>query len=92
MGSVHLFPIDIPEDSFEVEKNFEFDPSKLDFKNPEKEKMKEAVLKQLLKVTDFSNGNMKKNAETLLATKPANKDIEWIGGKSMPEGGYALSY
>ena len=69
MGSVHLFPIDIPEDSFEVEENFEFDPSKLDFKNPEKEKMKEAVLKQLLKVTDFSNGKHKKKCGNFIGNE-----------------------
>ena len=42
--------------------------------------MKEAVLKQSRKVGDFSNGNIKKNANTLLEMKPANKYIQWMGG------------
>ena len=82
MGSVNFFPIDIPEKSFEVEGNVEFGPSKFDFNNPEKEKMKEAVLKQSRKVADFSNGNIKKNANTLLEMKPANKYIQWVGGNA----------
>ena len=86
MGSVNFFPIDIPEKSFEVEGNVEFGPSKFDSNNPEKEKMKEAVLKQSRKVGDFSNGNIKKNANTLLEMKPANKYIQWMGGERMPEG------
>ena len=38
MGSVSLLPIDIPEETFEVEENIQFDPSKLDYDRSEKEK------------------------------------------------------
>ena len=38
MGSVNLLSIDIPEQTFEVD-GVAFDPSKLDYKNPGKEKM-----------------------------------------------------
>ena len=44
--------------------------------------MKEAVSKQARKVGDFSNGNIKKNANTLLEMKPANKYIQWVGGNA----------
>ena len=37
MGSVNLLPIDISEDTFEVD-GIPFDPSKLDYDNPDKEK------------------------------------------------------
>lgn len=40
MGSVNLMPIDIVEDSFEVEGNVSFDPSELDYENPQKEKIR----------------------------------------------------
>ena len=62
MGSVNLNPIDIPEDSFEVEGG-KFDLSKLDFYNSEKEKMREAVLKVLKKVVELSNANVIKNSK-----------------------------
>ena len=39
MGPINLLPIDIPEKTFEVEDNVQFDPSKLDFECPEKEKL-----------------------------------------------------
>ena len=65
MGSVNLNPIDIPEDSFEVEGG-KFDPSKLDFYNSEKEKMREAVLKVLKKV-DLSNANIIKNSNGVVS-------------------------
>ena len=38
MGSVNLLSIDISEQTFEVD-GVAFDPSKLDYKNPGKEKM-----------------------------------------------------
>ena len=44
MGSVKLMPIDISED---VEGGVPFDLSKLDYDNPDKEKMRQAVLKVL---------------------------------------------
>ena len=62
MGSVNLNPIDIPEDSFEVEGG-KFDISKLNFYNSEKEKMREAVLKVLKKVVELSNANVIKNSK-----------------------------
>ena len=40
MGSVNLIPIDIQEENFEVEGG-KFDPSKLDFDNPGKNKTRE---------------------------------------------------
>ena len=52
-GSVNLISIDISEDSSEVEGGIAFDPSKLYFDNPEREKMRQAVLKVLKKVVDL---------------------------------------
>ena len=78
MGSVNLNPIDIPEDSFEVEGG-KFDPSELDFYNSEKEKMREAVLKVLKKVVDLLNANVIKNSNGLLVTRPVNPNIQWVG-------------
>ena len=66
MGSVNLNPIDIPEDSFEVDGG-KFDPSKLDFYNSEKEKMREAVLKVLKKVVDLSNASIIKNSNGVVS-------------------------
>lgn len=40
----------ISEDIFEVEGGIQFDPSKLDYENPDKGKMFDAVLKMLRKV------------------------------------------
>ena len=86
MGSVNLVPKDIQEDNFEIEGG-KFDPSKLDFDNPEKHKMREAVLKVLRKVIDLSNSNLVKNSNRLLVTRPINKNIEWVGesGQRVPE-------
>ena len=47
MGSVNLIPIDISEDSFEEEGEIAFDPSKLDYDNPDREKMRQDVMKVL---------------------------------------------
>ena len=49
VGSVHLSPIDMLEKTFVVEENISFDPLKLDFECPEKEKIAKAVLKMLKK-------------------------------------------
>ena len=46
MDSVNLLLIDIPEETFEVD-GIPFDPSKLDYDNPDKEKMTKAVVKML---------------------------------------------
>ena len=47
MGSINLTPIDIPENTFEVEDNVQFDPSKLDYECKKKEKITKAVVKML---------------------------------------------
>ena len=47
-GSVNLFPIDIQNENFEVDGMF--DPSKLDYSNPDKEKARQAVVKILKKL------------------------------------------
>ena len=92
MGSVNLVSIDIQEDNFEIEERT-FDLSKLDFDNPEKHKMRVAVLRVFRKVEDLSNFNLVKNADRLLATRPINKNIEWVGESGrVPENLYALSY
>ena len=56
--------------------------------------MREVVLKFLKKVVNMSNSNIIKNANELLATRPTNQNIEWVGktGKRVPENRYALSY
>ena len=60
---------DISKKTFEVEGGVQFDPSKLDYDNPDREKMREAVLKMLKKVIELSNANLIKNADGLLAKK-----------------------
>ena len=57
------------------------DTSKLAFNNPEKEKMKEGSFEIVEEGCWFLKQEHKK-----YATKPANKDIEWVRGKCMPEG------
>lgn len=57
-----------------------------------REKTKDAVLKQLRKVVGFSNGNLIKNADNLIAVKPTNKKAEWGGPDRVPEGRFAMSY
>ena len=69
MGSVNLLPVDISERTFKVEEEVKFDPSKLDYDNPDKEKMRDAVFKMLKKVIELSNANLVKNADGLLAKK-----------------------
>ena len=79
MGSVNLLPIDISEDSFEVENEVAFNPSKLDYENPDKEKLSEAIVKMLRRVVELSNANLIKNADGLLAKMYTDDDIEWMG-------------
>lgn len=67
MGSVNLLPIDISEDSFEVENEVAFNPSKLEYENPDKEKLSEAIVKMLRRVVELSNANLIKNVNCLLA-------------------------
>ena len=66
MGSVNLSSIDITEDNFEVESGILFNPSKLNYENPDKEKTRQAVLKVFKKVVNLSNANIIKNADGLL--------------------------
>ena len=93
-GSVNLTSIDITEDNFEVEGGIPFDPSKLDYENPDKEKMRQAVLKMLKKVSDLFNANLIKNADGFLSKRSVEEDVEWVGetGKRLPENCYKLSY
>ena len=49
MGYVHSSPIDICESTFEVEDGVKFDPSKLDYECPEKQKITKTVVKILKK-------------------------------------------
>ena len=86
MASVNLIPINIQENNLELEGG-KFAPSKLDFDNSEKQKMREAVLKILRKVVDFSNSNFVKNTDGLLATRTTNKNIWWVGdtGQKVPK-------
>ena len=79
MGPINLLPIDIPEKTFEVEDNVQFDPSKLDYECPEKEKITGAVVKMLKKITDISNANLVKNTDGLLSKLNVNEEVEWVG-------------
>ena len=38
-------------------------------------------------MVDLSNSNLVKNADGLLATKPVDQDVQWVGdnGKCVPE-------
>lgn len=94
MGSVNLIPIDISEDTFKVEGGISFDPSKLDSDNPDREKIRKAVLKVLKKVLDLSNANIIKNANGLISKKAINQDVEWVEktGKCVPESKFKMSY
>ena len=49
------------------------------FDNSDRKKTKESVLRVLKKVVDLFNLNLQKNADGLLATRPHNKDILWVG-------------
>ena len=94
MGSVNLLPIDIAEDNFEIERNVSFDSPKLDYENPDKEKISEAVVKMLKRIIELSNANLKKNADGLLAKLPVDENIEWVGKdkKQLPDNRYKMSY
>ena len=65
-GSINLLRIDIPEKTFEVQDNVQFDPSKLDYDCPEKGKITKAVVKMLEKIIEILNPNLAKNADGLL--------------------------
>ena len=66
LGSVNLSAIDIAISDFG--KNF--NPSKLDFANPEREELRKSVLNILRKVADLSNQNIRRIADGFLATQP----------------------
>ena len=76
MRSINLLPIDIPEKTSEVEDNVQFDPSKLYYECPEKEKITRAVVKILKKIIDISNANLVKNADGLLSKLNVNEEVE----------------
>ena len=79
MGSVNLIPIDSSEDRFHVEGGIAFDRSNLDYNNPDKEKMRQALLKALRKVVNLPNANIIKNANGLMSKKSIDEDVEWVG-------------
>ena len=94
MGSMNLTPIDISENTFEVEDKVQFDPSKLDYECKEKEKITQAVVKMLKKFIDISNSNLIKNVNSLLSTQNVDEEVEWIGKgkKRLAENRYKMSY
>ena len=55
LRSVNLSPINIAENSFDVQKGVSFDPSKLDVSCPEKTTITEAIIKTLKEITGLSN-------------------------------------
>ena len=76
LGSVNLYPTDIPYNSFEIDEKVILEPSKLKHNNPDKAKITEAVIKMLEKMTELSNVNLVKNADGLLSKRSADTDIE----------------
>ena len=75
MGSVNLLPVDISAGIFEVETEVKFDPFKLDYDNPDREKMGEAVFKMFKKVIELSNTNLVKNSDGLLQKNLLSKKL-----------------
>ena len=57
--------------------------SKLDFDNPNREKMRKVVLIVLKKVVDLSNANLIKNIDGLISNKSTNQGVEWRGGRRL---------
>lgn len=53
MNSVNLIPFDINQKEFEVDGG-DFDPLRLDFDNPDRQKTRESILRVLKKVVDLS--------------------------------------
>lgn len=94
MRSVHLSLIDIPENTFEAEDGVKFDPSQLDCKYPEKQKITKAVVKMLKNIIDISNVNLVKNSDGLLSKRTVNEEVKWVGKdkKRFSEGRYKMSY
>ena len=94
VGSVNLSPIDMLEKTFVVEENISFDPLKLDFECPEKEKIAKAVVKMLKKNHRCVNAILVKKADSLLSKKNINEEVEWIDKdkKCLPDNRYKMSY
>ena len=65
MCSFNLLPIDISKDTFEVD-GVPFDPFKLDYDNPDKEKMSQTIVKMLKKVVHLFNANLVTSINGLL--------------------------
>ena len=63
--SVDLLPIDIEFSNF----GEDFNPSKLDFENADRERNRKSVLKVLKKMVYFSNDNLQKKPHCLSANK-----------------------
>ena len=78
MGSVNLYSIDVPYNSFDIE-GVKFDQSKLDYEKADKQKMTKAVIKMLKKAMELSNANLVKNADGLLSKRSSDSSIERIG-------------
>lgn len=89
MGSVNLSAIDIDISDF----GQNFDPSKLDYINPERKDVRESVLNVLRKVVDLSNQNLRRNADSFLARQVYdNNTLLWPGSKRVPDDMFSLSY
>ena len=89
LGSVNLSQIDIDVSDFGPN----FDPSRRDYAGPQKECIRESVLKVLKKVVDLSNQNLQWNTDGLLAKTTHNNDsLLWPGGKRVPTDKFALTY
>ena len=93
-GSFNLLPVDISEETFGVEEEVKFDPFKLAYDNPDREKMREAVLKMFKKVIELSNANLVKNTDGLIAQNSVEQYVEWVGAhkKRLPDNHYKMSY
>ena len=77
-NSVKLWHVDIDPSEF----GENFDPSKIDFENVDREKKKKSVLKVLRKAAALSNQNLIRNAECVLAKRSHNyQDILWVSKK-----------
>lgn len=94
MGSVNLIPKDISQESFEVEGGIDFDPSKLDYGKPDREKNEAGCSKCSLKSRRFVRCKYHKNVDSLMSKKSVDQDVEWVGekGKRVPENPYKMSY
>ena len=62
---IDLLPIDIEFSDF----GEDFDPSKLDFENADRERNRKSVLKELKKMVYFSNDNLQKKVVCLSANR-----------------------